>query len=154
MSVLRTSYSCTSPSYLTAMRISVSKRPSTRLALDTSSNQFPPACLGCAQLHFPPFFLQEGFLHNNAGLRSAEHLLPCCHLLDECKTVRCLGEQGCQCVAVSVIETPKYADVLLLIGAPERYHSLHVSGHVCVTTRSILVALGMCYVEPSALPTH
>ena len=138
---------------------------STRLAFDNSSN-LPSASPGCAQLHITSFWLQEGFLHNNAGFLSTEHLLPvcvqtrlvgtgtmagtnhwssdpCCHLIDECKTVRCLGEQVYLCIAASVIETLKYADVSRLIGAPERYRSLHVSGHVCVPTRSILVALEM-----------
>ena len=98
-----------------------------RLAFDNLFN-LPSACLGSTQLHVTSFWLQEGFLHSNAGFRSPEHLLPvwvqtravgtgtmpgtkhlssdlCCHLTDECKNARCLRAQGCLCIAASVVET-------------------------------------------------
>ena len=44
----------------------------------------------------------------------------------------------------------KYADVSLLIGAPERLSSLHIRGHVRVPTRCVIVAMEVCCVESSA----
>ena len=37
----------------------------------------------------------------------------------------------------------KHADVSILTGAPERYCSVHVSGHIRMPTRSILVTSEM-----------
>ena len=46
----------------------------------------------------------------------------------------------------------KYADVSLLIGAPERLRPLYIRGHVRVPTRYVLVALEVDSVDCSTVP--